>query len=256
MKNASSTHSCLCTGMKHRCFTLIELLVVIAIISILAGMLLPALNNARENGRAVSCMSNIKQVNDFFFNYAGDYNDVIMPAYCPKTGGSRYWSAHFKQIDYNGFNKIQAWNTSKSLVKCPSVRAYDWTGPGRNIDGAFTDFSCNVNTNGWSSSNWVDLKLNKVTKIKNPSGRSQLSENGVGINGCMAVAYGYARSQETNVGYQGLAFRHNNQANFVFHDGHAERIKKNQIPVKSSGVYGHNAWYSDTIGDEPIPWPY
>ncbi|MBO5991918.1 MAG: prepilin-type N-terminal cleavage/methylation domain-containing protein, partial [Lentisphaeria bacterium] len=64
-----------------RSFTLIELLVVIAIIAILAGILMPALSQARERGRSATCVSNLKNVMMALNQYSEDYNGWIYSAY-------------------------------------------------------------------------------------------------------------------------------------------------------------------------------
>ncbi len=106
------------TRSMRRYFTLIELLVVVAIIAILAGILLPALQNARKRGISASCISRLKQVGIYAFNYASDNNDLLLPP------DARYIStsepnveAPWHKILAKYFNVYPSWPWSDSARK-------------------------------------------------------------------------------------------------------------------------------------------
>ena len=120
------------TGGRCR-FTLIELLIVIAIIAILAGMLLPALNAARAQARAVKCTGNLKSIVSAASHYADDYYDYIAVKATAGDWDLGFWAYLLSpylgfKTNYSSHSWAKEWSTANwaklfkngTVLTCPA----------------------------------------------------------------------------------------------------------------------------------------
>jgi prepilin-type N-terminal cleavage/methylation domain-containing protein/prepilin-type processing-associated H-X9-DG protein len=127
---AAPVRLCRSTLLQRRGFTLVELLVVIAIIALLAAMLLPALNRAREKGYRTSCMNNLRQLMQASHQYAGDFDDYL-PFLNWNGGGETTWApgwAYNRPVAFTGnlsdleYGALWPYLHNYSLWRCPMDR--------------------------------------------------------------------------------------------------------------------------------------